>query len=314
MWKQLKEQFLRIVNNEHGFIGTTALAIGAGAAAAGQAASGAAAGKGEQKMAEARLREATSNRAQMLQAADPSTGELAELDRQGQMLDKFLNIQEAGLDRQESVFSKIDPVFAESLKQSQEILQGKESALLSPVLRQRAQQREALVGSLRNQMGSGFESSTAGAQALARFDAETQGVAAQTQQQTLGSLQNFAQGMGSLRSQQAQTAGALSSQRMSNMNTLASRKIGALNASDTSQLQGAEHIGGIASARAAGGLFGTLGSFAGGQLGANLEMGRQGSGGSGVASMMNSPGWLSANDAGATLGQSLGQPRQYSLG
>lgn len=312
MWKQLKDQFLRIVNNEHGFVGTTALAIGAGVSAAGQAASGAAAGKGEQKMAEARLREATSNRSQMLAAAEPSTRELAELDRQGQLLDKFLNIQEAGLDRQESIFSKIDPVFSESLKQSQDILQGKESALLSPVLRQRAQQREALVGSLRNQMGSGFESSTAGAQALARFDAETQGVAAETQQKTLGTLQNFAQGIGSLRSQQAQTAGSLSSQRISNSNLLANRKIGALQASDTSQLQGAEHIGGIAQAKAAGGLFGSIGSFAGGQLGSALESAR--SSGSRNDFGIGAPGWLTSNDAGATLGQSLPQPRMYSLG
>jgi hypothetical protein len=209
----------------------------------------------------------------MLASAEPTTGELAELDRQTGMLDKFLNMQQAGLARQESVFSQMDPVFAESLRQSQATLEGKESSLNAPMQRQRAQQREALVNSLRSQMGAGFETSTAGAQALARFDAESQGVSAQVQSQTLGQLNSMTQGLGNLRNATAQTAGALSAQHMSAMGQLQNRKIGALSASDVTRYMAPEEVGNIGRAHASAGLFGSIGDVGGTVLGAGLTAG-----------------------------------------
>jgi hypothetical protein len=73
-------------------------------------------------------------------------------------------------------------------------MRGEQSSTLGPLKQQRDMQRQKLVNSLREQLGPGAETSTAGMQALTKFDTETSNVFAGAQQQAISNLgQTFGQ-------------------------------------------------------------------------------------------------------------------------
>lgn len=96
--------------------------------------------------------------------------------------------QEKNIARQEKLISQIDPTIIEASQQALKLLRGEESSTLAPVRAQRDRQRQKLLNSLREQLGPGAETSTAGIQALTKFDAETDGLLAGTQQDALKNL------------------------------------------------------------------------------------------------------------------------------
>jgi len=108
--------------------------------------------------------------------------------------DRDIKSQEKNLARQEQLISQLDPTIIEASQQALRLLRGESSSTLAPIQAQRDQQRQKLLNSLRQQLGPGAESSTAGIQALTRFDAETNQLMSQQQQSAL-------QGLGSLSSQ-----------------------------------------------------------------------------------------------------------------
>ena len=87
--------------------------------------------------------------------------------------DRDIKNQEKNLSRQEQLISQLDPTIIEASQQALRLLRGESSSTLAPIQAQRDQQRQKLMNSLRQQLGPGAESSTAGIQALTRFDAET---------------------------------------------------------------------------------------------------------------------------------------------
>lgn len=103
-------------------------------------------------------------------------------------LDRDIANQERNLSRQEQLISQIDPTVIEASQQALRLLRGEESSTLAPLKNQRATQRQKLVSMLREQLGPGAETSTAGIQALTRFDAETDNIFAGAQQQALSNL------------------------------------------------------------------------------------------------------------------------------
>lgn len=107
-------------------------------------------------------------------------------------LDQSIAAQERNLARQEKLAEQIDPALLEASQQALQLLRGEESKSLAPVRRQRDMQRQKLLNSLREQLGPGAETSSAGIQALTSFDAETDNLLAGTQQSALGQLGNFA--------------------------------------------------------------------------------------------------------------------------
>lgn len=121
------------------------------------------------------------------------------------ILQESLNRQRQEIQNQEELFAAIDPAIMEASQQALKLMQGQDAAALDPMRRQRAKQRERLVANLREQMGPGAETSSAGIQALNDFDMQTDTLMAQTQQQTMGQL--FGMGM---QGQQAQAQGILS--------------------------------------------------------------------------------------------------------
>lgn len=106
--------------------------------------------------------------------------------------DKDIANQERNLSRQESLISQIDPTIIEASQQALKLLRGETSSALAPLQNQRNMARQKLVNQLREQLGPGAETSTAGIQALNRFDSESSNIFGNAQQQAIGNLGNTA--------------------------------------------------------------------------------------------------------------------------
>lgn len=175
--------------------------------------------------------------------------------------DRDIANQEKNLARQEQLISQIDPTIIEASQQALRLLRGEESKTLSPFKNQRAMQRQKLVNSLREQLGPGAETSTAGIQALTRFDSETDSLFAGAQQQALGNvasifgqfnsgrpdmlreitgLSQFGQGKTQL---QYQKAAALSNARMGMQQAAGGQFLGAQLAGNQQQAFGNQILG-----------------------------------------------------------------------
>jgi hypothetical protein len=103
-------------------------------------------------------------------------------------LDRDIANQSKNLERQEKLISALDPTVIEASQQALKILRGESNGLMAPVESQRQLQRQKLLNSLREQLGPGAETSTAGIQALTRFDSETNNLLAGQRMGALGTL------------------------------------------------------------------------------------------------------------------------------
>ena len=170
------------INNATGINGAGDLAVGAfpliGEALG--ALTGYDAAKAKEKMAQAELEQQRSDRQAALAAAD-NPHEIAQLEQSVRM-------NERDLARREQLIASADPALIEAGKQALALLQGKEAATLGVVRKQREQQKTQLQNTLRQRLGTGFETSTAGIQAMAAFDQQTDSLIAQEQDRTLGRL------------------------------------------------------------------------------------------------------------------------------
>lgn len=119
------------------------------------------------------------NQAMDLSKASPQ--ELAALEQSS-------NLQSKGLNEQAQLFSALDPAIMEASKQALGLLKGQEAGTLAPLRKQRDRQRQKLLDSLREQLGPGAETSSAGIQALANFDLDTSSQLENAQQSSLGQL------------------------------------------------------------------------------------------------------------------------------
>lgn len=138
------------------------------------------------KAAEAAYAQQQADRAEARRMAEPSPMEL-------QQLENAIKINSSEIARKTKLLESADPALIEAGKQALGLLQGKEAQSLDPIRRQRSKERETLASRLQGQLGTGWETSTPGIQALRNFDESTDNVLAQAQQQTLGSLLGVAQ-------------------------------------------------------------------------------------------------------------------------
>lgn len=104
--------------------------------------------------------------------------------------DKALKSQESNLARQEKLISQIDPTVIEASQQALKLLRGEQSSTLGPLKQQRDLSRQKLVNTLREQLGPGAETSSAGMQALSKFDTETSNIFSNAQQSAIQNLGN----------------------------------------------------------------------------------------------------------------------------
>lgn len=198
-----------------------------------------------------------------LQAAEFSPEELASLDR-------ATAVNEQDIVRKERILASTDPAIIESGKQALQLLRGEEAATLDPIRRQRQEQRERLRARLRSQLGTGFETSTAGIQALNDFDQGTDTVLSNAQQQSISQLLGISAGFSAAGLQTNIGAATTLAQVRGQA---AGRRVGAITGTPlvprttTSQFAGAPFVQGALEARADQGLIkgiaGGIGTLAG---------------------------------------------------
>lgn len=147
------------------------------------------------------LEDAKSSRDQMNTRATEAIN-AAKSPQELNALTNALGRQERALAKQEQIMAQIDPAILEASQQALQLLRGEEARSIAPLREQRQRDRQKLVDNLREQMGSGAETSTAGMQALNQFDQQTSQLMAQTQESALGGL--FGMGMQGVQGKLAQ--------------------------------------------------------------------------------------------------------------
>ena len=105
-----------------------------------------------------------------------------------------LQAQQQNVQRQQALVSQLDPNLIEAGRQAHDLMQGKSAPVLSNIQTQRDAQRQQLQSQLVQQMGPGGASSSAGQQALAKFDLDTSNMMNSVQQQYLDKMNNISIG------------------------------------------------------------------------------------------------------------------------
>lgn len=95
---------------------------------------------------------------------------------------------EKQLEQDSKLLAAIDPALMEASGQVLKLLRGEQSGVGNAMGNDRARQREALVNTLRQQLGPGAETSTAGMKALSQFDSESATLGANNQSNSLATL------------------------------------------------------------------------------------------------------------------------------
>lgn len=202
------------------------------------------AGDAQERIAMAQLEEQRRTRAAAVAAAEPTPQEMQQLERS-------IALNEQDITRKQKLIDSSDPALIEAGQQALKLLQGADSKALDPIRRQREKDRIKLQEKLQAQLGSGYENTTAGIQALSAFDEATSNAMGNAQQQTLAQLLGVAQNTSASYGMQ---------NNISNSGTLASmfgnqsnRRVAAINGTPITGA-GAEFVGDLQQARAQMGL------------------------------------------------------------
>lgn len=148
-------------------IGTALAVAGAVSSIGGSVAKGIAAKK--------RSKAAKQQQELAVDASKMTPRELKEFETQ-------IRTSEQTINRERKLIEAVDPALIEAGKQAFQLLQGKEAAVLGPLRRDRDRKRQVLEETLRRRLGPGFETSSAGIEALTKFDTDTSDLLAQSQQ------------------------------------------------------------------------------------------------------------------------------------
>lgn len=189
------------------------------------------AGLAAQQMALDESKAAQKMRKKARRAGRGGPEELAAIQEQMNATKRAMALQEKQIAREEELINAIDPTIMEAATQAQKLLKGEKNTGQDIVARNREQQRTQLLNRLREQLGPGAESSTAGLQALNQFDAETENLQFGTRQQELGTLLGTALqgrpdigrsifGLGNISSQGFGTVGSLFHNRASRLSNI----------------------------------------------------------------------------------------------
>jgi len=224
-----------------------------GANRAARAAEGAAL---EQQAEAKRTREFVTKEARR---AEDITNKELDSPQQIRLMEKLLGRAEKQLDNDQRLLDAVDPALMEASNQALKLLRGERGGASTALSGQRAHLRQQLVNQLREQLGPGAETSSAGIQALTAFDRQSMDAESGLLTSLLGITQNarnqanagfeMGQGVAGLQLNRTQT-------RTAPINAL----IGAY--TNTSQpvinSAGAQFVGDQIKARSQGALFNTL--------------------------------------------------------
>lgn len=169
------------MSNDFGDIGNLAvdaMTLGATAGMRGAKAQGDA--------AMATMAQQQADRAQALKFAEASPAELAQIER-------GIALNESDIARKQKLLDSSDPALIESGTQALKLLRGEEAKTLAPLRADLDKQEQALRSKLQAQLGTGYENTTAGLQALQAFNEQKNNALSGAQQNALGMLLGVAQ-------------------------------------------------------------------------------------------------------------------------
>ncbi len=234
----------------------------------------------QNRMAMYVLEQQRADRERALGLAAPSMDELRMISRQYQMSEQALAAQLASIKQDEDLLHSVDPALKEAGKQAYDMLQGKEAAALAPLRAERARQKETLKATLRDQLGAGYATSSAGIEAMQAFERESAGLSADVQNQTLGAFLGVAASVRPDVSGKLGRAYGTSSQMMSTalagQQNVAGRQVAAFtgnapNYQNVINTAGSQYVGELGKSQAMGNMFGQIGQIGGMAAGYGMQ-------------------------------------------
>lgn len=108
--------------------------------------------------------------------------EIAVIDRMTKTRDELYSQQKVQIDKEYALLEATDPAIKEAGTQLAGLMKGEMTKMLDPITKQRSQQRSKLEAQLARTLGPGFRTSSAGIEALTKFDTATEVIGFQTLQ------------------------------------------------------------------------------------------------------------------------------------
>lgn len=225
-------------------------------------------------------------RSRALDMAAMTPQEIQLLSKQFQLQEQGTQQLMAGLQRQQELLDSVDPALKEAGRQAYALLRGENSAQVAPILAERARQRSRVEDNLRNELGSGYATSTAGIEALSRFDAQTDQLRTQTAQNLLNTSAAVRPDPINVVNQAFLGSQNLGNNFLSARTNLVNRQLSAISGTPVNfnnyiGTAGAPFVGDIARAQNISNMFGSIGRAAGAAGAAGAGGGSSGSAGSG---------------------------------
>jgi hypothetical protein len=204
-----------------------------------------------------------------LQMAAPTQQELTEISRRLEMQTRYQTQQEVLQKKNEKILSTLDPALIQAGQQAHQMMKGQQAGILAPMRQQQSMDRRKLEAQLAAQFGPGYASSSAGMEALARFDQNSQMGLQQAQMQAFNQVSQFMgfgmqsrQGMIAEQRHGMESLDQMSRGTLGAMNNIQRRQVDAI----TGTSQGMVASAG-AGAKAVGGMFGAMQGLGGMAMG-----------------------------------------------
>lgn len=225
--------------------------------------------RAQEDAANSQMKQQWADRSEAQRYAEATPEELANLQNS-------IKFAQYDIDRKQKLLDSADPALIEAGKNALAMLKGQEAGVLGPMKQNIARQESTLRQRLAAQYGPGYESTTAGQNALAAFQQQANMSLEQAQQASLGQL------LGVVQNTAAQNANLNMQQTLGQMlGGIQGRKINTLQgfgvdpalgyAGQMSKAQILPKM--INTASQVAGIISGAGAFTGGSLGANLGMG-----------------------------------------
>lgn len=191
-------------------------------------------------IAEAQLAQQREDRDLALKYAEPTPQELEQLNRS-------IALNEGDISRKEKLLASSDPAIIEAGEQALKLLRGEEAKTLGPLRNNIAKQEQLLRQKLQAQLGSGYENTTVGIQALQAFNEQSNNAISGAQESALGRLLGVAQDTSSRYGMQSNIANASGLANL--FGNISNRRVAAITGAPITNA-GAQFVGDLQSARA----------------------------------------------------------------
>ena len=193
----------------------------------------------QKDIAEAKLTQEQADRAKALKFAEATPQELEQINRS-------IALNEADIGRKQRLLDSSDPAIIESGEQALKLLRGEEAKSLAPLKTNIAKQEQLLRQKLQAQLGSGYENTTAGIQALQAFNEQANASISGAQESALGRLLGVAQDTSSRYGMQSNISNTAALSQL--FGGISSRQVSALTGAPIT-MSGAGFVGDLQSSR-----------------------------------------------------------------